>query len=142
VSTINNWLFNFAVVMVTPIMVDRIKWATYLVFAIFNASFIPIIYFFFPETKVSSSSSTTPNPASSADNPPQNRSLEEIDIIFAKGHTEGITYVRAAQELPKLDAEQIEEYNLRYGLTDDTSAEKGRAMSVVEAESKESREAI
>jgi hypothetical protein len=37
---------------------------------------------------------------------------------------------------------QIEEYNMRYGLTDDTSAEKGRAMSVVEAESKESREAI
>jgi hypothetical protein len=75
-------------------------------------------------------------------NTSQNRSLEEIDLIFAKGHSEGISYVRAAQELPKLDAMQIEEYNMRYGLTDDTSAEKGRAMSVVEAESKESREAI
>jgi hypothetical protein len=52
VSTINNWLFNFAVVMVTPIMVDHIGWATYLVFAVINASFLPIIYFFYPETKV------------------------------------------------------------------------------------------
>ena len=46
VSTCANWLFNFAVVMVTPVMIDNIGWATYLVFAIINACFFPIIYFF------------------------------------------------------------------------------------------------
>ena len=46
VSTCANWLFNFAVVMVTPVMIDNIKWATYLVFAIINACFFPVIYFF------------------------------------------------------------------------------------------------
>ena len=51
--------------MVTPIMITNIGWGTYLFFAIINACFLPIIYFFYPETA--------------------RRSLEEIDIIFAKG---------------------------------------------------------
>jgi hypothetical protein len=46
VSTITNWLFNFAVVMVTPVMIDKIGWGTYLVFACINASFLPVIYLF------------------------------------------------------------------------------------------------
>jgi hypothetical protein len=76
VSTTSNWLFNFLIVMITPIMISSIGWATYLVFAILNASFLPIIWFFYPETA--------------------KRSLEEIDIIFAKGYTENISYVKAA----------------------------------------------
>lgn len=36
--------------MITPIMVSNIGWATYLIFALLNASFLPIIYFFYPET--------------------------------------------------------------------------------------------
>ncbi|KAA8893436.1 general substrate transporter [Sphaerosporella brunnea] len=120
VSTVNNWLFNFLVVMVTPIMVDRIGWATYLVFALINASFLPFIYFFFPETK--------------------NRSLEELDIVFAKGYVEGISYVRAAQELPLLTQAQVEEHVARYGLTEEigSAAEKGAvASSIEDARSKE-----
>ncbi|CCX15963.1 Similar to Sugar transporter STL1; acc. no. P39932 [Pyronema omphalodes CBS 100304] len=119
VSTINNWLFNFAVVMVTPIMVDKIKWATYLVFALFNASFIPFIYFFFPETK--------------------GRTLEELDIVFAKGQTEGISYVKAAKELPMLNHAEIEEYSIRYGLFDN-SGEKGHAEMVSSVEDVASKE--
>jgi hypothetical protein len=46
--------------------------------------------------------------------------------------------VRAANELPLLSQEQIEEYSSRYGLTEDVSIEKGGAISVQEAESKES----
>lgn len=46
ISTCANWLFNFAVVMVTPVMINKIKWGTYLVFAVINAGFFPIIYFF------------------------------------------------------------------------------------------------
>jgi len=98
VSTINNWLFNFTVVMITPVLIQRIGWGTYLFFGALNACFIPIIYFFYPETK--------------------NRSLEEIDIIFAKGYTEKISYVRAARELPLLSGEQIEEFAIRYGFVE------------------------
>jgi hypothetical protein len=71
-------------------------WGTYLVFASLNASFLPFIYFFYPETK--------------------NRSLEELDIVFAKGHVEGVSYVKAAQDLPILTQAQIEEYAVQYGL--------------------------
>lgn len=44
VSTITNWLFNFVVVMITPIMIDRIGWGTYVFFAAINASFLPFMY--------------------------------------------------------------------------------------------------
>jgi sugar porter (SP) family MFS transporter len=46
VSTCTNWIFNFAIVMITPVMLDGIGWGTYLFFACTNGSFIPIIYFF------------------------------------------------------------------------------------------------
>ncbi|KAF8533323.1 general substrate transporter [Trichophaea hybrida] len=110
ISTINNWLFNFFVVMITPIMVHRIGWGTYLFFACVNACFIPFIYLFYPETA--------------------GRSLEEIDMVFAKGFAEGISYVRAAKELPLLDREMVGEYMLRYGLVGEE--ENGRGEEKVE----------
>jgi Sugar (and other) transporter. len=96
VSTCTNWLFNFLVVMVTPIMVAKIGWGTYLFFAAVNICFIPVIYFFYPETS--------------------RRSLEEIDIIFAKGYMEQMSYVQAAKELPYLQPTEVEVYAVRYGL--------------------------
>ncbi|CZT49703.1 related to sugar transport protein STL1 [Rhynchosporium secalis] len=98
VSTITNWLFNFLIVMVTPVMIDQIKWGTYLFFALVNASFIPIIYFFYPETK--------------------KRSLEEIDLIFAKGYLENISYVKASFDMPFLSDQEVEEMSKRYGFAD------------------------
>jgi len=44
VSTITNWLFNFVVVMITPVMIDRIGWGTYLFFAVVNACFLPFMF--------------------------------------------------------------------------------------------------
>ena len=44
VSTITNWLFNFVVVMTTPVMIDRIGWGTYLFFAVVNACFLPFMF--------------------------------------------------------------------------------------------------
>ncbi|KAF2742853.1 general substrate transporter [Sporormia fimetaria CBS 119925] len=96
VSTCTNWLFNFAIVMITPVMIDGIGWGTYLFFACTNACFIPAIYFFFPETK--------------------QRSLEEIDIIFAKGYVEKMSYVRAAKELPRLTDAEVQQQARQYGL--------------------------
>ncbi|KAL2074832.1 hypothetical protein VTL71DRAFT_8611 [Oculimacula yallundae] len=98
VSTITNWLFNFLIVMVTPVMIDQIAWGTYLFFAVVNACFIPIIYFFYPETK--------------------KRSLEEIDLIFAKGYLENISYVKASHDMPFLSDREVEEMSRRYGFAD------------------------
>ncbi|KAH6619370.1 general substrate transporter [Chaetomium sp. MPI-SDFR-AT-0129] len=116
VSTCVNWLFNFLIVMVTPIMVRNIGWGTYLFFAAVNACFIPVIYFFYPETA--------------------RRSLEEIDIIFAKGHVENISYVQAAKELPSLQPTEIQEYAKHYGLVDVTSTEGGARDEARDAEEK------
>ncbi|KAJ6111405.1 hypothetical protein N7523_007466 [Penicillium sp. IBT 18751x] len=95
VSTCSNWLFNFTVVMITPVMIAHIHWGTYLFFAVMNAIFIPPMYFFYPETA--------------------GRSLEEIDLIFAKGFVDNISYVKASHELPRLTDEEIEQYAIQYG---------------------------
>ncbi|KAI9807355.1 MAG: hypothetical protein M1833_000098 [Piccolia ochrophora] len=95
VSTCSNWLFNFLIVMITPIMLTNIKWGTYLFFAVVNACFLPIIYFLYPETA--------------------HRSLEEIDLIFAKGFMEQTSYVSAAKTMPFLSDEEIEGKAIEYG---------------------------
>lgn len=82
VSTCSNWLFNFTIVMITPVMTATIFWRTYLFFAVMNAWGLPVMYFFYPETR--------------------GRSLEEIDMIFEKGYVENMWYVKAAYELPPL----------------------------------------
>ncbi|KAK9770265.1 putative General substrate transporter [Seiridium cardinale] len=114
VSTCTNWLFNFLIVMVTPIMITNIGWGTYLFFAAINACFMPIIYFFYPETA--------------------GRSLEEIDIIFAKGFVEKISYVKAAKELPFLNEEEVEREAIKYGLID--TAAHGGGMKTADIGSK------
>lgn len=95
ISTCTNWIFNFAIVMITPVMLNSITWGTYTFFACLNASFIPVIYFFYPETK--------------------GRSLEEIDLVFAKGFLEKMPYVRAAKELPHLNDAEIANQAHKYG---------------------------
>ncbi|EME84611.1 uncharacterized protein MYCFIDRAFT_134029 [Pseudocercospora fijiensis CIRAD86] len=66
ISTTANWIFNFMVVMVTPVAFANIGYNTYTVFAVINAFMIPCVYFFFPETAY--------------------RSLEEMDEIFHNVH--------------------------------------------------------
>lgn len=90
--------------MITPIMITNIQWGTYLFFAIVNACFLPVIYFTYPETA--------------------RRSLEEIDIIFAKGYCENMGYVRAAAELEFLTDEGIDRKAREYGLVEEIEAEK------------------
>ena len=63
-STSANWLFNFMVVMITPVAFANIQYQTYIIFAVINAFIVPFTYFFFPETRL--------------------RSLEEMDAIFLK----------------------------------------------------------
>jgi hypothetical protein len=97
--------------MVTPVMITSIGWGTYLFFAVVNACFIPIIYFFYPETK--------------------KRSLEEIDLIFAKGYMENISYVKASYDLPFLTDHEVKEMSRHYGFAGEDeefkAGEKGLA---------------
>jgi hypothetical protein len=96
VSTCTNWLSNFAVVMFTPIFINQSKWGCYLFFAVINLLYIPVIYFFYPETA--------------------GRTLEEIDIIFAKAFVENRPAYQVANEMPKLSIREIEEEGNRLGL--------------------------
>ena len=72
--------------------------------------FLPIIYFYYPETK--------------------QRSLEEIDIIFAKGYCENMSYVRAARELPFLSDEDIDRKAKEYGLIEAQEKEEVDVLGV------------
>ncbi|KAI4749035.1 general substrate transporter [Aureobasidium sp. EXF-12298] len=94
-STVSNWLWNFFIVMITPVLIDSISWGTYLFFAILNALFFPVIYCCYPETS--------------------GRTLEEIDLIFAKGYLEKMSYVTAAKELPSMNPEEIDAKAREYG---------------------------
>ena len=104
-------------------MLDR--WGgfgTFLFFGLINLTFIPFIYVFYPETK--------------------GRSLEEIDVIFAKAYCTGewspsskknaalmpwafalcFSNVKVADEMPKLTAAEIEEEARRWGLAEGENA--------------------
>ncbi|KAL3476983.1 hypothetical protein BJX99DRAFT_270140 [Aspergillus californicus] len=61
-ATATNWIFTFLVVEITPVSISNIGYRTYIYFAVFNFCFLPIIYFFFPETR--------------------NLTLEQIDLLF------------------------------------------------------------
>jgi hypothetical protein len=44
-------LCNFIVVEITPPGIENIGWKFYVIFAVLNAFFVPVIYCFFPETR-------------------------------------------------------------------------------------------
>ena len=50
IGTASNWIFNFMVVEITPIGIQNLKWKFYIVWTVLNASFVPLMYFFYPET--------------------------------------------------------------------------------------------
>ncbi|KAJ5108424.1 hexose carrier protein [Penicillium angulare] len=50
ISTANHWLWNFVVVMVTPVAIDTIGYRYYIMYAILSACIPVLVYFFYPET--------------------------------------------------------------------------------------------
>ncbi|KAH0336210.1 general substrate transporter, partial [Aureobasidium melanogenum] len=78
-STSANWIFNFMVVMITPVAFDTIGYQTYIIFAAINAFIVPCVYFFYPETRL--------------------RSLEEMDDIF-RNTTSIFNVVKVARDTP------------------------------------------
>lgn len=73
----SNWLWNFTVVMISPIIINRLAWKAYLIFMATNIVFVPIIYFLYPETG--------------------NLRLEDVDFIFSDGDNP----VKVAREMNK-----------------------------------------
>lgn len=53
------------IVQLTPISIESIGWRTYVIFAVLNSLWVPLIYLYFPETK--------------------GLELEDVDRLFAKG---------------------------------------------------------
>ena len=62
VATMTNWITNFSVVEITPIGIQKLGWKFYIIWTITNALFMPVIYFFYPETA--------------------NRTLEDLDAFY------------------------------------------------------------
>ncbi|KAL4940034.1 hypothetical protein BDV06DRAFT_230663 [Aspergillus oleicola] len=68
-ATTINWLFVYVVVVATPTGIANIGWKYYMLYAIFNVLFIPIIWHFYVETA--------------------NLSLEQVDRLFELKHEAG-----------------------------------------------------
>ena len=60
----------FTVVQITPIAIGNIGWRTFMIFAVFNALWVPLVYAFFPETN--------------------GLELENVDHLFDKGELQGV----------------------------------------------------
>ena len=58
----SHWISNFVVVYVTPTAIANLQYRLYIIWAVLNATFVPITYFFYPETA--------------------RRSLEDMDGVF------------------------------------------------------------
>ena len=44
-SVSSHWTWNFCIVMITPVLISRIGWATYILFTVLLAAFVPIVSF-------------------------------------------------------------------------------------------------
>lgn len=62
IATAADWIFNYMIVQITPIMIGNIRWKSYLVFFVLNFCHGIIVFLFYPETS--------------------GRSLEEMDSMF------------------------------------------------------------
>ncbi|SAM02657.1 hypothetical protein [Absidia glauca] len=93
-STAANWLGNFIVAEITPVLFEGIQFWTYILFALLNIAFIPMVYFWFPETK--------------------GLTLEQIEVLFAtddvKADAESIhnRHHNADQSQGNFDVEKVE----------------------------------
>lgn len=59
-----HWLSNFVVVFITPQAIENLGYRLYIIWAALNASFVPVTWFFYPETA--------------------RRSLEDMDEVFLR----------------------------------------------------------
>ncbi|KAG7898196.1 hypothetical protein KL935_004346 [Ogataea polymorpha] len=85
ISVATNWICNFVIAMITPIMTQNLAWKTYIVFTLTNAVATIHFFVFYPETS--------------------KRTLEDIENIFLDSHT--IFY--GLQEIKRTPTERLTE---------------------------------
>lgn len=90
IATAVNWTCVYLVVVITPIAIDNIGWKYYLIYAVFNLVFVPIIWRWYVETA--------------------NLSLEQVDRLFALKHNGGknITWKEAEKAAREETPESVE----------------------------------
>ncbi|OAL31214.1 hypothetical protein AYO20_08269 [Fonsecaea nubica] len=106
-AMVTNWLFVYVVVIMTPSAIANISWRFYIIFAVLNFAWFPIVWFFYIETK--------------------GLSLEEVDRMFKIKYHAGksMSYKEAA----RMAKEETEELKKQEG-------EDGDKVVVVEVEEK------
>lgn len=94
IATAVNWTFVYVVVVVTPTAIENIGWKYYLVYAVFNVCFVPIIYRWYVETA--------------------NLSLEQVDRLFQIKHEGGksISWAEATR-LARMETQEVVEEKIR-----------------------------
>lgn len=86
ISTGNHWLWNFVVVMVTPVALDTIGYQYYIMYAVISACIPVVVYLFYPET--------------------MNRNLESINHVFRDAPSTW-NIVAMAKSLPEGEATEV-----------------------------------
>ncbi|ETS79393.1 hypothetical protein PFICI_09246 [Pestalotiopsis fici W106-1] len=105
-ATMSDWITNFIVVEVTPIGIQNLGWKFYIVWTVTNAAFLPVLYFFYPETA--------------------DRTLEDLDAYYRENPSLIVTRDRNAtsRKRPGKYAEMQRR--------DIVEAETGREKAIVE----------
>ncbi|GLB42694.1 putative major facilitator superfamily, sugar transporter (TC 2.A.1.1) family protein [Lyophyllum shimeji] len=71
-GTASNWISNYVVVQITPVGIANLGWRFYLIWMVFNAAFVPLIWLIYPETS--------------------NRHLEDIDRLYRENRSMILVY--------------------------------------------------
>ncbi|KAJ4371271.1 hypothetical protein N0V83_004488 [Neocucurbitaria cava] len=94
IATAVNWTFVYVVVVITPTAIDNIGWKYYMIYAIFNVAFVPIILRWYVETA--------------------NLSLEQVDRLFQIKYEGGKdTTWNEATRLARMETQEVIEEKKR-----------------------------
>ncbi|KAF9005150.1 general substrate transporter [Cyathus striatus] len=94
IGTASNWISNYIVVQITPPGIANLGWRFYLIWVVFNAIFVPLVWLVYPETA--------------------NRHLEDIDRVYRENKSmvfvfknKEITQVKRPQRFIDADQERL-----------------------------------
>lgn len=88
-----NYIMNFVIGEITPIMIDRIAYGTYLFFFATNMVCITIVYFFYPGMSIFVRTYIVNSYYFSFSIETKNRTIEEMEILFNGEGAEAIERV-------------------------------------------------
>ncbi|KAF4622341.1 hypothetical protein D9613_009293 [Agrocybe pediades] len=97
VGTASNWISNYIVVQITPTGIANLGWRFYLIWVVFNAVFVPLVWLVYPETA--------------------NRQLEDIDRLYRENSSMVWVFKnKEAIQVERPERFRVEEESRRKGL--------------------------